>query len=730
MKNISRRILATFLAGTIMVSAGSALAVTANAATVKKASVSYNVQSEISDGFFSGASMLISVVSKSNPVSAIIASGLLGAFKTFYGEATQVPQPSNQDIVNLLNELSDKIDTHYNAQSSQVKALESIEKLQNFSNILTSVKGYNEQAMGQISLFDEKETCAQDYLNIVECTVGKDNFVNNFMDLSNLIIDGQAGVKGKPSFAQYLEFSKTSEANNNDAALVKEDCDNFDKMTLEQYTLFFTNLVTGELAKYNLAEYDYKSDRIDEKTKNSIQASIKKDLELYYKKASEVVKKYNETEDALKTLTVATVKQDGKETEMFSFGDAWVTASKNGGIMKLVQDWKSDNLPGDVYYYKANNQFFDGALYVNGSDVTLDLAGHSIIHTNNRSYDIRIDSGALTLKDSSGKRAHINGILANGGKVNVDGVTIRDSSDAGIKADRLTMDIRNSTFLLNKNSAITTEKNASTTIDNCIFRFNNNSAVYNKESNVTIKNSFFEDNRSDSGSGTSKNGGAVYNHSNLSVYNCNMLNNKAHDGGAIYTDYNTIINDCTFKGNRATNNGGAVMSDYRGTGFCERLTVNGSKFTENTAGFNGGGIYCDSMNYLNMSNVEITKNTVGMNGGGIFCQKGDGSSCDPAISGKITITGNKLADGTNANAFLGENTISKCIFVINDNIDPNSRIGVTSNTSDSCLDICKILNESAYNNTANVFSYDTSKYRINRYTHWYSPLWWVEIVKN
>lgn len=730
MKNSTRRFMASIMAGVIMVSAGSALAVTAGSTPASAASVTSQIPSEVSDGFFSGASTLISVVSKSHPVAAIISSGLLGAFKTFYSDATKTPQPTNQDIVNLLNELSDKIDSHYNDQSSQVKALENIEKLQNFSNILTSVKGYNEKAMGQISLYNEDDICAQDYQNVIDCTVGKDKFLNDFMDLSNLIIDGQAGVKGKPSFNQYLEFSKVSDANNNDAALVKKDCENFNKMTLEQYTLFFTNLITGSLAKYNLAEYNYKNGVIDLKTKNSLQSSVKKDMELYFKKAGEVVKKYNETKDTLKNLTVAKVTLNGKTTEMFSFGDAWVYASKNNGTMQLVQDWKSDDLPSDVFYYKANSEFKNGALYVNGHNVTLDLNGHSIVHNNAKKYDLYSDNGTLTLTDSTNNRGAVNGIYASGGKVNVNGVTIKESADAGIRADQLKMDIKNTTFTKNKNSAVVTEKNAYTTIDNCIFNNNNESAVYNKNSSVTLKNSRFENNCSDSGNGSSKKGGAVYNHNVLSVDNCSFDNNKANKGGAIFSDYSFNVSNSTFNGNTANGKGGAIMFDYRGSDFCERLNLTNSRFTGNKAGNDGGGVFVDSMNYLTMKDVEIRNNAAGSNGGGLYCQKGSCSSCDPSISGKITIIDNKLTNGTKSNAFLGENSTSKCIFKISDNIDPSSRIGVTSPTSDKDLDICKIFNKSAYNNTSNVFSYDTGKYRINRYTHWYSEFWWVEIVKN
>ena len=260
---IKTKILAAALSATMVFSFGAMTATTASAATNWNIGLSDDTQKEITDGFFSGAQTMIGLLTKSHPVAGVIASGLFGAFKSFYGDATKTPQPSNQDIVNLLGELSDKIDDHFNAQSSQVKALQNIQNLQNFSKILTSVKGYNENAMGQIAIFDEDNVCAQDYQNIIDCTVGNDEFVKDFMDLSNLIIDGQKGTKGLPTFDQYLELSKVCKENNNDAALIKKDSANFNQMTLDQYSLFFTNLITGLLAKYELAEYNYNNGTID-----------------------------------------------------------------------------------------------------------------------------------------------------------------------------------------------------------------------------------------------------------------------------------------------------------------------------------------------------------------------------------------------------------------------------------------------------------------------------------
>ena len=104
------------------------------------------------------------------------------------------------------------------------------------------------------------------------------------------------------------------------------------------------------------------------------------------------------------------------------------------------------------------------------------------------------------------------------------------------------------------------------------------------------------------------------------------------------------------------------------------------------------------MNYLNLWDTTITDNEAKNAGGGLYAQK--------------------------------RNTTSKCIFTISEKIDPNSRIGITSPTSDKTLDVARIANKTAYDNTKNVFSYDTGAYRINRYKGTFTSCYWVEIKKN
>lgn len=79
-------------------------------------------------------------------------------------------------------------------------------------------------------------------------------------------------------------------------------------------------------------------------------------------------------------------------------------------------------------------------------------------------------------------------------------------------------------------------------------------------------------------------GGAIDNNGNLTVSNCTFKNNMAIDGGAINNDGNiNTLNNCIFINNTA-NVGGAIENT-------RILSVNGCKFTSNSADYDGGAIY-------------------------------------------------------------------------------------------------------------------------------------------
>ena len=725
--NKTRRILAAMLTSLMMLSAATAVSIkSASAAIVPQAPAksiaiipaqkkiiipetnkSGRNESIAAKGLFKGAETLVGVITTTNPVGGIVASGLLGAFEVFYGQSIEKPQPTTQDIIDFLNDLSSKMDEHFNDQTMQVKALASIERLQNMSKILTSVKGYNEEAIGQISLFNKKKICAQDYQNIIDCTIGSEGFRKDFRDLSTLIVDGDSGIKGLPTFRQYLELSKQDASNNYDAALVKKDSAGFNRMLIEQYALLYTNLITGMKAQYDLADLNYRSGKIDLDTKNSIRQSIEKKMDFYTSMAAAVGKEYNRISAAANNLTVANVTINDRTTERFSLADAWAETVKYGGTMQLCTDWNSDRLNSDIFYYKENNAFKDGELYVKGQTVTLDLNGHSIGKSGSRSLDIVAEKSNLTICNTSGKASELGGITATDGSLSLNNVTIRDSKESGI-----------------------TIHDSETSIKNCVFSHNSKSAIWADTANVSISCCKFDGNNSSKGGAVFFKNDSLIKYRILSILYSEFTNNSAENGGALYCQGDIKIISNTFTNNRASNNGGAICAGFMGLDSCANIDISSSNFSGNYSGNNGGAVYCDSMNNLNLRDINVTNNEAKNAGGGVYAQKGAAPSCDPCLFGRITVIDNRLSNGTASNFFLGENSTSKCIFILQGAIAPNSRIGVTSPTTCKTLDILKTTSKDAYNSVANVFSYDTGAYTIHRYTHWYSPFYWVEIVKD
>ena len=136
--NNFKKVLASTLAAIMILSTGSMLATTASAATLP-AVTSQNAQALLnedeslalanaavnspgSDAFFKGADALAGVVTTANPVAGIIMSGVLGAFQCVYKDSIE-PEPTTADVINLINQLSAKIDDHFNEQTEQIKEL-------------------------------------------------------------------------------------------------------------------------------------------------------------------------------------------------------------------------------------------------------------------------------------------------------------------------------------------------------------------------------------------------------------------------------------------------------------------------------------------------------------------------------------------------------------------------------------------------------------------------------
>jgi predicted outer membrane repeat protein len=121
-----------------------------------------------------------------------------------------------------------------------------------------------------------------------------------------------------------------------------------------------------------------------------------------------------------------------------------------------------------------------------------------------------------------------------------------------------------------------------------------------------------------SNSGEEAYGGGIYNYNGADpensgevyVFACSINNNKAKRGGGIYT------------------------ATVRGVG------IDLSSVTNNTATEVGGGMYTSGR--LNVQNVTVSDNTAGGNGGGTYCNHGPNSYCSFSFS---TIANNRAARG-------------------------------------------------------------------------------------
>jgi len=235
-----------------------------------------------------------------------------------------------------------------------------------------------------------------------------------------------------------------------------------------------------------------------------------------------------------------------------------------------------------------------------------------------------------------------------------------------------------------------------------------NTAIFNI-GNLTVTNSTFSDNHSDTG-------GAIYNLNggSLTVTNSTFSSNSATGigGGAIYNDGGSLtVTDSTFSGNSSENGGGILNSSgiinitssifssnsAAGTGgsIANRgtLTVTDSTFTGNNTNSSisaGGGIYNDGTLAVTSSTFS-NNSTVGTvtAGGGIANDHGtltvanstffgnstnDGYGGGISNGGTLTVT-NSTFSGNSANASSGGNLFNSGVLTLSNTILANSPSG-------------------------------------------------------
>jgi predicted outer membrane repeat protein len=151
------------------------------------------------------------------------------------------------------------------------------------------------------------------------------------------------------------------------------------------------------------------------------------------------------------------------------------------------------------------------------------------------------------------------------------------------------------------------------TITNCYW--DEGSAVYFYSSGATIRGCKFINNSA------SYMGGAISfgTETVAEIEECTFYGNTARYGGAVYYfGADVLIKNCEFTGNTAVNDGGAITSDWTGSG---NIRIMGCEFTGNSAGVDGlgGAVHIGTETVAEIAGCTFSDNTA-PNGGAVCCE--------------------------------------------------------------------------------------------------------------
>lgn len=465
------------------------------------------------------------------------------------------------------------------------------------------------------------------------------------------------------------------------------------------------------------------------------------------------------------------VPEDEKESgaipdlESLSFANKNVTIDLNGHTIECV---KSDN--NAITISDGSLTIKDGTIKggkncISASNSKVNLMCSKIDGAENgireKSSDITLDSSTITNCTSTGIYLSYNSTFHN--------FKATDSEFLNCGASAISLDgshnmnLSNCTFENNKGRAggavhiVTEEQKEKMEVqfNNCTFK--NNTASENGgavevgyytsgTSEVKLSNCTFTDNKSD------KKGGAVYGQF-LKINNCTFNSNyAANSGGALFMATNETIKNsefrdnksgenggavccamddnfiyCSFNNNRANGNGGAIYVPSRG-----QIVIRSCDINDNGA-YEGGGLWLGNLmaSEHEFYDCTITGNVAVKNGGGIYTCITATDGCADLIFGDTMIVENNMAGGKANNVFLNENLCKKCLIYAEKKhpLSGNSRIGISSPTSDKWLDVVRVETRDMYNNLANTFSSDSDNFNINHYVG-YGKYFWFYIEKS
>jgi predicted outer membrane repeat protein len=192
-------------------------------------------------------------------------------------------------------------------------------------------------------------------------------------------------------------------------------------------------------------------------------------------------------------------------------------------------------------------------------------------------------------------------------------------------------------------------------------------------------------------------GGTIYNSGNLTVTDCNFVNNSATSGGAIRNYGNSIVTNSNFTHNAASDRGGAISNRLG------NLTVTNCQFSFNTGTLYSGAID-NSGGVMHVINSTFTNNTVTNGHSGAV----GGSTVN--VSGCTFINNTASIDGGALGA--GTSTINSCTFLNN----RAGRNGGAISTGDSTVHFCRFVGNNAPQLGSTFYCYSGS---VNAENNWW-----------
>lgn len=324
------------------------------------------------------------------------------------------------------------------------------------------------------------------------------------------------------------------------------------------------------------------------------------------------------------------------------------------GNQTLFQNNTANSTSNAIYMAGTDSSTNSSNVYLNAGN-----SGRIIINDGLSSSGLAYNNLFINSTDSTASTSFLSdGKTLTNGEVDLYG----DVSGLNINAYTGTLNIGSSSSTPTFTNDLLIVSGGATNITNATFKNNTSpndgGAIYNNGGTINITNSRFNDNIS------SNNGGTIYNNTSTinigasgSTDTTSFVNNYAANlGGAIYNNLGTLnsYGGVTYAGNYTgtSGNGGAIYN----TGLSTVATIIENIFEYNgysnynstnattVATQNGGAIYNDTGGVVKIANSSFTNNAATINGGAIFNNENGRIYIQADGTGKQTVFQNNTAN--------------------------------------------------------------------------------------